>query len=180
MAWNTQLEPNTVTFRTKLISTLGSTYSPTPGSKDEPPIVNASWFEASAFCIWDGGRLPTYAKYQAAVLGGDEQRIYPWGPTFDPARLALLETEQVGSHPTGDGRWGHADLVGNVDEWLLDGTGPLPTPCNDCARVGASTSARALGGWYWGEQATSYANGGAPHGASPTSGFDRRGLRCAR
>ncbi len=36
---------------------------------------------------------------------------------------------------TGRGRWGHADLNGNVLEYLLD-VGPIPAaPCVDCARV---------------------------------------------
>lgn len=176
-AWATELEPDTVTFRSKLISTLRSTYSPTPGVKDELPIVDASWFEAFAFCIWDGGRLPTYAEYQAAVLGGMEQRVYPWGDVFDPALLAMGETQLVGSHPGGDGRWGHADLAGNVDEWLFDRQ-QLPVPCIDCAAIGDAATPRALGGWDWGRTSSDYANGGAQHGASPQTGLDRRGFRC--
>lgn len=183
-AWSALLSANTTTFRTKLISTLRSTYSPIAGVRDEMPIVDVSWFEAFAFCVWDGGRLPTYAEYQLALLGGAEQRVYPWSvpptsTTFGPAQLSAIQTELVGSHPAGDGRWTHADLVGNVDEWVLDEEN-LPLPCTNCASLGDSTSPRFLAGWDWGQSPTDYANGGSEHGASPSSGSDRRGFRCAR
>jgi len=49
----------------------------------------------------------------------------------------------VGSRsPLGDGRWGHADLVGSVREWTADGFGDYTNPCNDCSRQN-----NAFDGW---------------------------------
>jgi hypothetical protein len=32
-----------------------------------------------AFCIWDGGFIPTAAELEYAQAGGAKQRMYPWG-----------------------------------------------------------------------------------------------------
>ena len=40
-----------------------------------------NWFEAYAFCIWDGGFLPSDTEWEYAAAGGSLQREYPWGST---------------------------------------------------------------------------------------------------
>ena len=49
----------------------------------------------------------------------------------------------VGSKsPQGDGKWGHADLAGNLWEWTFDyWQTPYQNPCIDCANGGCSTGA---------------------------------------
>lgn len=61
------------------------------------------------------------------------------------ARLDLLP---VGSRPKGRGRWGHEDLLGNVDEWMLDiyCTPPVAGTCNDCVTTGSCFQRTARGG----------------------------------
>jgi formylglycine-generating enzyme required for sulfatase activity len=102
-----------------------------------------TWFEAVAFCAWDGGRLPTEAEWDYAAQGGDEQRVYPWSPsdggsTIDTTYAAygcqsgtsiadpgappctFADYTPVGRHPTGRGRFGQSDMAGSVWERVLD------------------------------------------------------------
>lgn len=50
---------------------------------DRKPLNCIPWHVLFAFCIWDGGRLPTDAEFGLAATGGSEQRKYPWGD-IDP------------------------------------------------------------------------------------------------
>jgi sulfatase modifying factor 1 len=101
-------------------------YQTWTAGNDSYPISCVSWYEAFAFCIWDGGRLPTEAEWEFAAAGGDANRLYPWGPEapdstranyYDSARTPFIS---VGSYPAGSARWGHADLAGSMWEWVLD------------------------------------------------------------
>jgi len=108
------------------------------------PVNCVSFYEAQAFCIWDGGRLPTDLEREYAAAGGNENRIYPWGsaePTHNHAMYGcssepdfLCMIPPVGSYLSGRGRFGQFDLAGSVEEWTFDALGnPRPNPCNDCA-----------------------------------------------
>ena len=61
----------------------------TQDALDRKPINCIPWHVLFAFCIWDGGRLPTDAEMQFASLGGSEQRDFPWGtvPKSDEAQV---------------------------------------------------------------------------------------------
>lgn len=189
-AWNTSLASDTAALKTA-VQGYRQTWTDTPGNDERLPITHLDWFTASAFCAWDGGRLPTEAEWNYAAAGGSEQRVYPW--SNPPTSTTIDESyatyycgsacdglpQNVGSKsPKGDGKWGQADLAGNVWEWTLDVyAGPYPTPCIDCAAL-AGGSERVIRG---GESANHYSSVLSSYRTrvSAESHFADTGVRCA-
>lgn len=155
------------------------------GANESLPINCITWTEASAFCAWDLGRLPTEAEWNYAAAGGSEQRVYPWS---SPATDQTLDSfhasygsalSPVGSKPAGDGRWGQADLAGNVAEWTADWFAePYTNPCLDCTNT-TPTTARSHRGGGIGAAATSLPVS-ARRAAAPGYRSVAIGVRCAR
>ena len=170
-SWSQSLEPDVATFRSDL-QNCGSyaTWTADVGANEERPMNCMTWYEAQAFCIWDGARLPTELEWNYAAAGGTDQRPYPWSKspsdteincsyaaywgfgangsvatgsgycsTPDGGELFAQDYAKVGSYPGGNGRWGQADLAGNLWEWTFDywdTTSNYPTvECHDCANV---------------------------------------------
>lgn len=121
------LPPDRASLLASLACDADATYSEESGASDSLPVNCVTWYEALAFCIARGGRLPSEAEWEFAAAGGDENRLYPWGdePVSD-ARAAVEVNALVptGSLSAGEGRYGHFDLAGNVWEWTLDWLDP--------------------------------------------------------
>jgi len=113
------------------LATCGTSYY---GEGDSAPMGCLSWYAAYAFCIWDGGRLPTEAEWEYVAAGGMQNRLYPWGAALPgseraaygwaPLPLGVVPDEpheSVGLFSAGVGRWAHADLAGSVAEFTRDG-----------------------------------------------------------
>ena len=145
-AWDAELPVGEAELRAELqCSEYFHTWTDEPGANELMPVNCLSWYVAFAFCAWDEGRLPTGAEWSHAAVGGDEQRLYPWGDAAPDPSLAVYGCDtaanvclipRTGSRsPQGDGKWGHADLAGSMSEWVLDHHGTLPTPCKNCAHL---------------------------------------------
>jgi len=112
----------------EILATFGTVESGGPFRGPERPVVGLQWPAARTYCAWRQKRLPREAEFERAVRG-DDGRKYPWGnepPTkertvFYPSNYP----EDVGTHPTGRGPYGHDDLAGNVWEWLEDDYDPI-------------------------------------------------------
>ncbi len=200
-AWNASLAINTGTLVNDFkCSATYQTWTDTPGGNENRPMNCVDWYEAMAFCAWDGGFLPTEAEWNHAAAGGTDQRAYPWSspPGFlgiDNTRAsyydgtncvgdgmpgcALTDLVPVGTKPAGDGKWGQSDLGGNVWEWTLDWIAqPYPmTSCDDCANLTPATARVIRGGSFTDPNARA-ANRSSL--ISPSSRLPYVGLRCAR
>ncbi|HEX2877059.1 MAG TPA: formylglycine-generating enzyme family protein [Polyangiaceae bacterium] len=171
------------------------TWTSEPGENEQKPANCLTWYEAFAFCAWDGGFLPSELDWQAAATGGRENRMYAWaGTTLDTehalygscgngvsATCDLSSILEVGSKPAGAGKWGHLDLIGSVWEWLLDSPNdsklPPAQPCTDCASLGVSNY-RSIRGGSWPEDA-SYQSSTRRVSDPADSAWYNVGIRCA-
>ncbi len=171
-----------------------ATWTPSAGANEKLPIALVNWWEAYAFCIWDGGFLPSEAEWEYAAAGGSQQREYPWGSTapgtasqyaiygcYYPSGAStctnVSNVAPVGTATQGAGVWGQLDLAGNESQWNLDWYATYVDPCTDCGYFTVS-SYQVLRGGIWGSSA-SYLPSARRDSVTP--GRDNGvGMRCAR
>jgi sulfatase modifying factor 1 len=169
-----------------------ATWTSEPGDNEARPMNCVTWYEAFAFCAWDGGRLPTETEWEFAASGGDEAREFPWGSDAPDPDFALFECDgrpvddctasdllPVGSKPAGAGRYFQVDLAGSVAEWVLDWHAPYVEACVNCAAVDAGSERVTRGGSFL--SALSADLGAAERAPEdPGERFPSVGFRCAR
>jgi formylglycine-generating enzyme len=174
-----------------------ATWTSSVGGNEKLPINCINWWEAEAFCIWDGGFLPSEAEWGYVAAAGSEQREYPWGatapgtsnqyaiyscdyPSGSPTCMNVSNVAPVGTATLGASLWGQLDLSGNMTQWNLDWyVANYQSPCVDCAFLVHAFDFRVLRGGYWASYAaylsSSYRNNTPPEGR-----YDNIGSRCAR
>ena len=177
-----------------------STWTNTAGSQENLPINCVNWWESYAFCIWDGGFLPSEAEWEYAAAGGSQEREYPWGstapgtacpgtgcqyaiyncdyPNGSGSCSGVTNLAPVGTATLGAGVWGQLDLAGNVWEWNLDWYATYVDPCTDCAYL-TTASNRVLRGGYFNNPA-SYLLPPPRYDDAPAFRSSGIGFRCAR
>jgi formylglycine-generating enzyme required for sulfatase activity len=170
------------------------TWTSSVGGNERRPINCTTWYEQYAFCIWDGGFLPSEAEWNYAAAGGNEQRIYPWGAAppdcgysnFGGPNFPTTACDSAGpadvdyASPKGNGKYDQANLAGNVWERTLDRyVSPYVTSCADCSYLPASGPDRAVRHGSFGDAATDLPVSGRSGyaAAGRDSGI---GTRCAR
>ncbi len=99
-----------------------------PPNRENHPVVLVSYEDANAYTVWlsstlkENWRLPTEAEWEKAVRG-TKGNIFPWGNTFDSAKLnshddGPFDTVAVGERSS-PGPYGLLDGAGQVFEWVL-------------------------------------------------------------
>jgi formylglycine-generating enzyme required for sulfatase activity len=195
IAWNDSLPLSAAGLTRASCGSFG-TFTVNPSVNENRPMNCINWYEAYAFCIWDGGRLPTEAEWNYAAAGGSAQREYPWGATVPEgnANLAVYgcyyasinggctgpqNIAPVGSVSAGNGKWGQSDLAGNLWEWAEDWyASPYVDPCNDCSNSTTATHRVVRSGSY-SNDASTLPSWFRNH-LSPSSSNVYYGGRCAR
>jgi len=98
---------------------------------DNHPMVNVTWYDAQAYCVWLGQkigkkiRLPTEAEWEYAASGGrfrngalycgsSEITLIAWNNDLKPYPVARKYPNELGLH----------DMSGNAWEWCSDWYGP--------------------------------------------------------
>ncbi|MBI1790607.1 MAG: formylglycine-generating enzyme family protein [Acidobacteria bacterium] len=93
------------------------------GSGDQMPASAVNSDDASAYCKWIGGRLPTEAQWEYAARAGSQEVRYgqlddiAWYKSNSEGR----PHEVAGKQPNAFGLY---DMIGNVWEWVADSYDP--------------------------------------------------------
>lgn len=143
------------------------------------PVVNVTWWGASEFCKWAGGRLPTEAEWEYAARGGVHSKNFKYAGSNNilevgyigvnsinkPQEVAKLAANELGLY----------DMSGNLSEWCSDWYGDYPNDFQQDPQ-GPETGEYKIyrgGAYYEVEQCakTTHRNAFSPDGALIFIGF---------
>jgi formylglycine-generating enzyme required for sulfatase activity len=164
------------------------------GMGDTYPVNCLDWYTAFAFCIWDGGRLPTEAEWEFTGAGGDLDNAFPWGlqgitedrgpwSSFgddDPSLDTIDDIKEVGTHLAGQSWYHQLDMAGSMREWVLDVYAPYTSMSRTDWAALTGAPERVLRGGAWdrltGADIRVYVRGFL----APEDRGNNTGVRCAR
>ena len=84
-----------------------------PDGQGEQPVSGVSWYEASAYAVFAGKELPSFAQWFSAAPGSAGRYI------TQASNISRASLAPVGQFK-GLGPWGTYDMAGNVREWTLN------------------------------------------------------------
>ncbi len=167
--------------------------------RDEHPVNCVDWDDATAYCEFAGGRLPTEEEWEYAARGRESRR-YTWGRAEPGPQVANAcgaecdrwatangfqwkamysaddgwpTTAPVARFAAGRGPFGLDDMAGNVWEW----TSGRYCPDGDEA---CSEAARVLRGGGWFDNVASWLRAAFRGRYTPSLRNSFLGFRCAR
>jgi len=162
-------------------------------SHTDHPVVFVSWSDATSFCQWIGGRLPTEAEWEYTARGAVVAARYPWGnedPVCHPQAPGGAKFDDggrcndTGTEPAASfsaNSLGVYDAAGNVWEWVDDwydesyyGRAPRADPSGP-----SSGTLRIMRGGSW-LSAPVRLRVTNRLGSHPGSQLQNAGFRCAR
>jgi formylglycine-generating enzyme required for sulfatase activity len=121
--WMGQTEVTVAAYR-RFVGSTGTQMPAAPNfnagwNNQDMPIVNVTWDEATAFCGWAGGRLPTEAEWEYAARAGSTEARYgsldevAWHSANSGGRTHEVAQKRANG-------FGLYDTLGNVWEWVND------------------------------------------------------------
>jgi sulfatase modifying factor 1 len=91
-SWSVDLPADKSALSTAMVcDATYATWTPSPGPNEDKPINCLTWYQAFAFCVWDGGRLPTQAEW-ATPPWPQASNDSTLGKTGRPTRAARCTT----------------------------------------------------------------------------------------